>query len=67
MTVEELSRKYSVKMGSATAPVAPVGVPPTGLELSLESLNGDLSDVGTVFGGTPNTATGTVALPNPTA
>src|SRR5687767_6643399 len=59
-----LSRNYAVQMGSATVPVAPVGVSPTGQGRWMESLNGDPFGVERVFGETPNTATVTVALPN---
>jgi len=54
-------------MGSATVPVAPVGVSPTGNRRSRESLNGGGFVGDHVFGETPNTATGTVALPISTA
>ncbi len=56
-----------LKTGSATVPVAPVGVPPTGNGRSRQSLNRDSFGGGHVFGETPNTATETVALPILTA
>ena len=51
------------EMGSATVTVAPFGVPPNGQRWRMVSPKGDVPGAGRVFGETPNTATGTVALP----
>ncbi len=58
-----LLRTLTPKRTSATVPVAPVGVSPTGNGRSRQSLNRDSFGGGHVFGETPNTATETVALP----
>src|ERR1017187_10904355 len=54
-------------MGSATVPVAPVGVPPTRPRRSHPSPNGAFILRGGVFGGTPKRAGETPRAPNRTA
>ena len=54
-------------MGSATVPVAPVGVPPAGSVHPRGSPDSALSSGWNVFGGTPKTAGETPALPRATA
>src|ERR1022692_2083777 len=62
-----LSRNDAVEMGSATVPVAPVGVPPTRPRRSHPSPNGAFILRGGVFGGTPKRAGETPRAPNRTA
>src|ERR1022692_2238378 len=62
-----LSRNDAVELGSATVPVAPVGVPPTRPRRSHPSPNGAFILRGGVFGGTPKRAGETPRAPNRTA
>ena len=63
----ELSRNDAIEMGSATVPVAPVGVSSTGLGLTCSAPNGVSARRREVFGGTPKTAGGTPRAPKRTA
>ena len=59
-----LTRTMQLKTGSATVPVAPVGVPPTGPWRIHRPPNGLFISGGDVFGATPKTAGGTPRAPN---
>ena len=59
-----LTGTMQLKTGSATVPVAPVGVPPTGPWRIHRPPNGLSISGGDVFGGTPKTAGGTPRAPN---
>jgi hypothetical protein len=62
-----LSRKDSDGSGSATVPVALVGVSPASRTMILPTLFGAGPKDGRVFGETPKTAVETTALPKATA
>jgi hypothetical protein len=59
----DLGRSDDVEKGSATVPVAPVGVPPTGSLARADGIKWWSVGRGNVFGGTPKTAGATPALP----
>ncbi len=62
-----LSRNDSVKIGSATVPVALASVPLAGRSSDLESPFGGFPSDADVFGQRPKTASETLALPDPSA
>ena len=61
------SRNDAAERGDATVPVAPVGVPPTGLGVGQTTLNGACARHPNVFGGTPKTPGETPGPPKPAA
>ena len=62
-----LSRNDSVALGSAVVSTAVFGVPPKTSQRWGRAPNGDSSNEKRLAGETPARATGTVALPRPTA